>query len=541
MRRALLWLLLAAVSLPALADHPRRLLDWEDMSAPPGSWPPSTLAFAGGILYANGGREPQGRNPGVYRYDARADAWAPHGALDGAVRWLAADGDTLYASVGDWKAAGVFRTTRHGVWAKLMPLPDNSRFVGVVDGVGYARVGGPRPELRALDFSRSSSATVHMRLSSPDFHRVRTRAHGDGFTLSLLTRDGDIFGRTDHDVRWSVARYGPPGFALRGSVGDAVATTEGVFYAVEGESEVWYTQNRGLGGATPVDFAGTMHSKAHLATVEDGVLVWGREGWRPKNDGLPTLNVRAVVASAHGGRRATIYAAMDSSGVYARPPGSPAWTAMDRGLDNPRARSLTTDGSAVTLGTADGGLYRWDWDADDIRWEAYPAPVPGGDVRGIAVTPDAIYAVTPAGAFEAERSGGEWTPLSITLSAGKALASAADGAYVAADSGQVFRNREGSDVWDVLDPELRYGSVRAMAVADVAVYVATFYGVFRHSEAERGWVRVAEGGITEDGVIDSNDTRHGGGFTHWVFSDLAIGDGFIYGALQNRLVRARLP
>ncbi len=88
MRRVLFCLLAICISRPVLAGYPERLLDWEDISAPPGTWPPTTLVFSNDALYANGGREPGGHNPGVYRYDPATDVWAVCGLPDDPVRAL---------------------------------------------------------------------------------------------------------------------------------------------------------------------------------------------------------------------------------------------------------------------------------------------------------------------------------------------------------------------------------------------------------------------------------------------------------------------
>ncbi len=74
-----------------------------------------------------------------------------------------------------------------------------------------------------------------------------------------------------------------------------------------------------------------------------------------------------------------------------------------------------------------------------------------------------------------------------------------------------------------------------------ARHTPRYYGLFALRDSDEGWVQLSAGGITNDGIITAGGSTRDVGFTPWVFEAIAVDAAHIYGASQNRLVRARLP
>ncbi|MBT3270251.1 hypothetical protein HN371_24105 [Candidatus Poribacteria bacterium] len=360
MRRAGVTLLLALGAISAVAGYQERLLDWEELAAPPGSWPPSALAFARGAFYTNGARESRGRNPGVYRLDDATDTWLQCGFADRPVRDLAVDGDTLYAVVGDRKTADLYRHEQDGAWTPLSALPDYVQFLGVAQAVGYVGIGGTDGGLSLLDLATGALEPISLPVREVDIRRVSAWVSGSDWSVSYSTAAGHSFTRYSGRSTWWTGRYGPPGYAILGLVGDSMgataATSGGVLYQEEDMSEMWDAGGDALPGTAAVAVAQTGWGRTYAATYDHGVYERGRDGWEPRNEGLPTLDVRALATSPAARSDSSVYAATFGGGVHVLLPDSSSWNPMKRGLTNSEALSLAVEGDAVYVGTTEGHI-----------------------------------------------------------------------------------------------------------------------------------------------------------------------------------------
>ncbi|MBT3270252.1 hypothetical protein HN371_24110 [Candidatus Poribacteria bacterium] len=159
----------------------------------------------------------------------------------------------------------------------------------------------------------------------------------------------------------------------------------------------------------------------------------------------------------------------------------------------------------------------------------------------MAVTPEAIYAAIPGGAYVLKRDGRVWERIEFDVRVDAAMASYAGRLYVAGYGGELFSKDDGADVWDYIHPEFNYESVRAIAVEGGSLYVATYYGLFGRPVPDGSWVRLSPSGKTNDGIVGSGGGSRDVGFTGWPISSIAVADGAIYLATERHFVRARLP
>ena len=545
MRGAVAPVLLALCAMSAVAAYPERLLDWEELAAPPGSWPPSALASARGGLYTNGGRESRGRNPGGFRLDTATDAWIECGFAGRPVRDLGADGDALYAVVGDRKAAELYRSTQDGDWLHLVALPEYAALLGVSQAVAYVSIPGTDGGLSLLDLATGGQESMSLRVRDLDIDRVSAWASGSDSSVTLGTASGHSYIRVGGRSTWLSSRYGPPGYPILDVVGDSMGatavTSSGVFHQEEDMSETWSAVGGVAPGTVVSAAAVTGWGQTYIATAAHGVYERARDRWEPRNEGLWSLDVRALGTSRPGRSDSSVYAATFGGGVHVLLPDSGSWLPMTRGLTNLWALSLSVVEDVVYVGTTEGRIFRWDWSDDSVEWRRLPAPAPGGDVLGVAATPEAIYAATPGGPYVSKRDGDVWEGIDVAVRADAAMTTHAGRLYVASWGGDVFSAGVGANGWTRVLPALDYGGVHAIAADGDALYVATFYGVFVLEEPGGAWMRLSPGGITNDGIIRyRGDTESDTFMPQWDFHDIAIADGAAYGATQTRLVRARL-
>jgi hypothetical protein len=534
MRRSIGWLLLAWVAAHALAAYPERLLDWEEFAGPTSEHKVSTLA-AGDALYAGA------RDAGVHRFDAATQTWAPHGLSGLRVQDLCADGDTLYAVVGDYSEPELYRVVSDGDWTKLPALSGRIESLAVFRSNVDALV---HDGLARVDLTTGALTPISIPVPSPDIHRIELMGYVNDRHIGLATQAGHVFSFPPGEPAVGMWRHGPPGFVHHDVVADSsgatVLTDDGIFHQPEDNSEEWHETARAEEMPLATMIVEARGGRSWVASPHVGVHVRTRNSWRAKNDGLTNLDTRALAVSPDQGG-SSLYVAIYRDGVHVLRPKTALWTPMSRGLTNPRTLSLATHGEAVYAGATEGTVSCWDWDDAQPKWRSLPTPVPGGDVRALAVTANAIYAATPEGPFVSTHAGDGWERIETFVRARGGIVSSARRLYVTTSSGGVFGAGD-AEAWDPLLPESKYGLPSAIAVDGDALYMAGYYGVFRLSKPGGEWTRLSPSGKTTDGVIRVGAKERSTTFMiQWAFGDIAIHDGVVYGSTQTRLVRARLP
>ena len=541
MRNAVVCLLILCVARVASAGHPERFLDWEEVPAPPGQAPARTVAAAAGVLYAGTS------DAGVHQFDTRTETWKPYGLAGLRVWKLAGDGDALYAYINNGRARGLYRAKSRGDWAKVPSSSDDMGFSGVSHGVAYVHTDG----LNLMDVSTGALTPVSLLVRDVDIRRLAYQRRGTRFHLSVATEAGQEFALHEHRDTWFTGRHGPPGMQLRGAIHakeyDVVATDLGLYSKAE-DYPGWSASNSGLPSLDVIAAVrirggyGREYAAVRSAGVYRSLHGENRGGFTPLNEGLPSLDVIALAASGEGDERGLAYVVVSGHGVYVLVEDESVWRAVGSPEAVAAAVCIAVGDEEAYAGLPNGDVLHWRWGDPRQQWRAAPTPVPGGDLRALAATPDGLYAAGRAGLFVTRDEGVSWEPVALRTHSAAAMATHGSTQYVGTSEGMIFRSEEGKS-WSYLRPELRYGRTLDIAVADGAVYAVGGHGAFALPAGADDWVRLSPGGMPNDGIVVPGEDIGSGvyGRDKWSFRAIAIVGDVIYGATGAGIVRARRP
>ncbi|NNC74038.1 MAG: hypothetical protein HKN93_00870, partial [Acidimicrobiia bacterium] len=309
-------------------------------------------------------------------------------------------------------------------------------------------------------------------------------------TTVYVGLDGAVFGSSDNGGAWTELGTGLPD--------DSVATLVT------------------LPGAGDVLRAGTWGG---------GVWAWDGSGpgWGEWNTGMPAtyLRVNSLVLNEP---TSTLYAAMDSYGIYTTGTASVNWQAATAGLPHLEMRALAVfpgdppvlyaGGSYSSWKNDYGGVYR---SADGgATWTgAGLAEAWIGTVEALVIHPsdsDVVYAGTSAGVFKTIDAGANWSQVGTfgSVSALYLDPVSPDHLYTAGPSG-IFKTVNGGTSWSDYDDGLRRTYYFALGMNSAALFAGGYgSGVSRRASDSVPWETV-NSGLDESSVtaveIDPLDSR----------------------------------
>jgi len=213
------------------------------------------------------------------------------------------------------------------------------------------------------------------------------------------------------------------------------------------------------------------------------------------------------------GQTSTLYAGLESGGVYRSSDRGGHWTMASSGLTGPgqggtTVRSLAVDprdSQVVYAGTLDGVFKSSN---GGTVWERTGTTLAGKWVQALAVDPgnaDVLYAGLSRGGmlFKSTNQGTNWIPASVGLPSDSILAIALDPSrpgtlYAGTFAGGIFKSVDSAANWTAVNTGLTNSSAQALAMdprTPNTVYAGLFIaGVFKSRDGGASWTS-ANGGL----------------------------------------------
>ena len=219
-----------------------------------------------------------------------------------------------------------------------------------------------------------------------------------------------------------------------------------------------------------------------------------------------------------------IYAAIDGGGVYKSYDGGETWTEINEGITVLDAWDIIIDPTnpqILYVGTFHGGIFKTN--NGGSTWQDVTDGITTNQVWDIAINPinpQTIYVATGDGIFKTTDGGNTWNPKNegiTNLWIGSIILDPTNPDVLFAGNwlsgtNWLYKSTNGGDTWfnssSGLDSTAAITSITIDPVNSSIVYVGTDVGVFKSTDAAKGWIESKQGVINpyiRDLAIDPAD------------------------------------
>jgi len=188
----------------------------------------------------------------------------------------------------------------------------------------------------------------------------------------------------------------------------------------------------------------------------------------------------------------TMYAALDSAGIFKSTASGAAWNAMNTGLTNHDVWSVCINGSSVYAGTNGAGVYVSTNNGGS--WTQANFGITGTlFIHSLILSGSYVMAAAPSGAFRTSDGGATWTKVTTGLTNVDVMAFATSGPNLFAGTlSGVFLSTDYGSNWTPAKTGLTANIVFALATAGSNLYGATTpSGLFLSTNNGTNWSSVA--------------------------------------------------
>lgn len=315
-------------------------------------------------------------------------------------------------------------------------------------------------------------------------------------TYFATTANAGVFRSTDNGVSWQSASNGLPGsftwsVAANPLADEVLVSTGPGVYRTTDNGDTWaLTGNARITKPVVFDVDGTAYVGSDSGVMRSSDAE--RMTWEWTDSTIAGSPIVALIV-----RNDTLFAGMQSHGVFMSVDGGVTWSARNAGLVSLDIQAIDRGRpDEIFLSTRDGGLYR-----STDEGELWVLTNPGSQLFISASThhnsADRLFVATVKGLFysDSHSVGADWYPSRVgfinsvirTLIIGPQQE-----LYAVQYTGNFHRSTDGGATWTIVDLEIPPDTdVSAMAMDSAGVLIATVRGVGLYASSDRGdtWTR----------------------------------------------------
>ena len=262
---------------------------------------------------------------------------------------------------------------------------------------------------------------------------------------------------------------------------------------------IFFSFNSNLLNAQWVQTKGPEGGGAQCFTSIDTILFVGTycgvfrstdngDSWTPT--GQRSQNFVSLAVRSSGDTVMNLFAGTYGAGVYLSTDNGDSWQQVNSELGNRFVNSLAVCDMNLFAGTEDGVFLS---PGNGDSWIPASSGLTNMSVKFLTVFDKNLYAGTESGLFISTDNGTTWTPFGLAGKRVNAFAAIGSNFFAGTDTSGVFISKDNGANWEIISTPDMDRDVRALAVINDTLFVATGWMIYRTPANDINWIPAYNG------------------------------------------------